>query len=91
MLTCQQITELVTDYLESRMSLADRLRFQMHVGMCRHCRAYLRQIRSTVAVLGELPEDAPMPDDVRDELRRRFADWYAARAAPGSKKKPEPV
>lgn len=82
MLTCQQITELVTDYVEGRMGFGDRLRFQLHLGMCKHCRAYLRQMRATVAALGELPAaDAAMPDEVRDELSRRFADWQRDRAA----------
>ncbi|MEP6866400.1 MAG: zf-HC2 domain-containing protein [Deltaproteobacteria bacterium] len=89
MLSCKQITELVTDFLEGRMSLADRLRFQMHVGMCKHCRAYLRQMKATVTALGRLPEE-PMPDDVRDELRKRFADWHEARAKI-DKNKPEPT
>ncbi len=78
----------MTDYLEGRMSLGDRMRFHMHVGMCKHCRAYLRQMKATVAVLGQLPDQAPMPEDVRDELRRRFADWHKARS---DRNKPEPV
>jgi predicted anti-sigma-YlaC factor YlaD len=74
MLTCQEVTELVTDYLEGRMPFMQRVRFHMHVGMCRHCRAYLRTMRTTVKTLGKLPA-APIPDDVRDELLRRFSDW----------------
>ena len=91
MLTCKEITELVTDYLEGRMSLADRMRFQMHIGMCKHCRAYLKQMKATVTVLGQVPDDAEMPDDVRDELRKRFADWHRARESGGEKKKPDPA
>lgn len=90
MLTCKEITELVTDYLEGRMSLADRMRFQMHVGMCKHCRAYLRQMKATVAALGQMPDDAAMPEDVSDELRKRFAEWRAGRTG-GETKKPEPT
>ena len=74
MLTCQQLTELVTDYLEGRMSLWDRMRFGMHVGMCRHCRAFLRDRRLTIKTLGKMPED-PIPPEVRDELLHRFRDW----------------
>jgi predicted anti-sigma-YlaC factor YlaD len=74
MLTCQQITELVTDYLEGRMSFGDRWRFRMHVGMCRHCREYLRQMRTTIDTVGRLP-DEPMPEHVRDELLERFRTW----------------
>lgn len=92
MLTCREITALVTDYLEGRMRLPDRMRFRMHVGMCRHCRAYLRQMKVTVAALGRLPDGAPMPDEVRDELRRRFAGWRAARArGGGEQKEPDPA
>ncbi len=89
MLSCQQITEIITDYLEGRMSFADRIRFQMHVGMCKHCRAYLRQMKATIGSLGQLP-DEPIPADVRDEMRKRFAAWNDARRSDG-KKKPEPT
>lgn len=74
MLTCHSMTELVTDYLESRLFLRDRLRFQLHLGMCRHCRAYLRQIRATIRTLGRLSTDE-IPGEVRQEPRRRFRDW----------------
>lgn len=74
MLTCREITELVTDYLEGRMGLADRIRFRMHVGMCMHCHAYLRQMRTTIALVGRLP-DEPLPDVVRDALTVRFRNW----------------
>jgi predicted anti-sigma-YlaC factor YlaD len=74
MLRCLDITELVTDYLEGRMTLADRMRFQMHIGMCKHCRAYLRQMRQTIQTLGHLPAE-PIPGDVRDELLQRFRTW----------------
>ncbi len=89
MLSCQEITEIITDYLEGRLSLRDRMRFQMHVGMCKHCRAYLRQMRATIGSLGRLP-DEPIPADVRDEMRKRFAAWNEVRLA-GAKKKPEPT
>ncbi len=74
MLNCQQITELVTDFVEGRMSLGTRMRFRMHVGMCKHCKAYLQQMRITIETVGQLP-DEPMPTDVRDELLRRFRTW----------------
>lgn len=72
MLTCQQLTELVTEYLEGRMSFWRRTQFQMHLGMCKHCRAYIRQMKTTVATLGQLPQE-PVPPDLKDELLKRFA------------------
>ena len=74
MLTCQQLVELVTDYLEGRLSTWDRARFQMHVAMCGHCRAYLDQMRVTVDALGHVPE-VELPEDVQADLLARFASW----------------
>lgn len=71
MLSCRQITELVTDYLEGKLGLVDRVSFQLHVGMCRHCRAYLRQMKTTVRTTGRLG-DEPIPDAVKAELLARF-------------------
>jgi anti-sigma factor RsiW len=75
---CRTLTELITDYLEGKLSVAERVKFEIHLGMCRHCRAYLHQMRQTLAVLGELPE-APMPADVKAELMKRFRGWTAER------------
>jgi len=74
MLSCQEITELVTDYLEGAMTTEERLRFEKHVGLCRHCRAYLNQMRDTADMLKKL-SDEPVPDEVMDELKERFRDW----------------
>jgi len=74
MLTCRELTELVTDYLEDRLSFMDRLRFRMHVGMCRHCRAYLDQMKQTIRALVHLPAEE-IPSDIRDELLQRFRKW----------------
>jgi len=74
MLTCRELTELVTDYLEGRMGWRDRLRFQAHLGMCRHCRRYVRQMKATIAAAGRL-EPEPPPPDVERDLLEKFKDW----------------
>ncbi len=68
------MTELVTDYLEGRLPLPRRVRFQLHLGMCRHCRAYLRQMKATIRTLGRLPQE-PIPPHIADDLLRRFRNW----------------
>ncbi len=74
MLSCREVTELVTDFVEGRLSWWDRLRFQLHLGMCRHCREYLRQMKTTQRLLGSLPPQPP-PPEIEAELLRRFQDW----------------
>jgi anti-sigma factor RsiW len=78
MMSCREVTELVTAYAEGALSLRDRLRFQLHVGMCRHCRAYLRQMRLTAKALGHLPEPE-LPPEIERELLRRFESWKGSR------------
>jgi anti-sigma factor RsiW len=74
MLTCKEITELVTDHAEGNLSFMDRIRFHMHIGMCRHCRRYVRQVKATAAALGRLPPPE-LPPELEDELLRRFEGW----------------
>jgi anti-sigma factor RsiW len=74
MISCRDVTELVTEYAEGRMSFLDRLRFHVHLGMCRHCRRYVRQMKATAKALGKLPPPE-LPAELRDELLRRFDGW----------------
>jgi predicted anti-sigma-YlaC factor YlaD len=81
--TCREITELVTDYLEGRLSLKQQLGFRMHVGKCKDCRAYLRQMKTTVRALGRMPAE-PMPANVRDELLTRFRSMQPRAGRPAA-------
>jgi predicted anti-sigma-YlaC factor YlaD len=74
MLTCRELTELVTDYLEDRLSFGQRLRFEMHLGLCGDCRAYLRQMKQTIATLGSL-HGGDIPEKASKELLTRFRAW----------------
>jgi anti-sigma factor RsiW len=71
--TCQQLTELVTDYLEGRMSDEERMQFEQHIALCRHCRGYFKQMRTIVDTLGRMPAE-PVPDDVMDHLVEQFRE-----------------
>ena len=78
MLTCQELTELITDYLEGRMPLRDRARMRFHLLYCRGCRAYLRQMRLTIRSLGALSTAqslASPPPELPPELIARFRNW----------------
>jgi anti-sigma factor RsiW len=77
-LVCRELVELVTDYLEGRLSAEDRARFEQHVGACDGCTAYVDQMRQTIAALGHIPEDSLSPEIERD-LLVAFRDWHAGR------------
>lgn len=58
----------------------DRVRFQMHIGMCRNCRRYVRQVKATARALGLLPPPEMSPE-LEDELLRRFESWKHTRGS----------
>lgn len=73
-LSCKEIAEAITDYLEGALPIGHRIRFHMHLGMCVGCRNYLKQMKYTIQTLGKLPSE-PIPPEVKDELVRRFRNW----------------
>jgi anti-sigma factor RsiW len=76
-LTCKELVELVTDYLEGALAPAERARFEAHLATCSGCRSYLEQMRHTIALLGGLPE-ASLSEEARGELLTLFRHWRSA-------------
>lgn len=75
-LACRELVELVTEYLEGRLSSTERLRFEAHVARCSGCRAYLDQMRATLRVLGHLNEHL-----LEAEARARLLALYRSYSA----------
>jgi anti-sigma factor RsiW len=75
-IACQELVELVTDYLEGALSEKDRRRFEAHIAGCPNCTAYVEQIRLTVRATGALTEEQLDPH-ARDELLAAFRTWKA--------------
>ena len=73
-LTCKELVELVTDYLEDTLPAGDRARFEEHVSMCEGCQMYIDQMRDMLTLLGSLSTDSLSPDAER-ELRAAFRGW----------------
>jgi predicted anti-sigma-YlaC factor YlaD len=73
MLSCKELTELATDYLEKDLPWRERLRVQVHLSMCRHCRRYLDQMRKVIALLGRLPIE-PVPPNLLEKLLPQFRE-----------------
>jgi anti-sigma factor RsiW len=77
-MTCKELVELVTDYLEMRLPHADLKRFEAHLEECHPCVTYVEQIRQSVAVVGTLSQET-LPDGAADALLAEFRDWKGAR------------
>jgi anti-sigma factor RsiW len=73
-LTCQELVELVTEYLEGTLSPVDKARFEEHIELCPMCQVHLDQLRITVRELGQLREGDIDPA-ILAELKTRFRSW----------------
>lgn len=73
-MTCRELVELVSDYVEGGLATSDRERFEVHLGECDPCAAYLEQIRLLVDASGRLSEEQLDPE-ARDELLIAFRSW----------------
>ncbi|HEU4784926.1 MAG TPA: anti-sigma factor [Ktedonobacterales bacterium] len=70
-LTCQELVELITSYLDDALTSEERQRLERHLMYCRGCRAYLEQMRATLRLVGRLSAE-DLPDDLREGLLIAF-------------------
>lgn len=73
-LTCQELVELVTDYLDGAMAAADVRRSDEHLTICDGCTTYLDQFRKTIDLAGRLTPDSVDPA-AEAELLAAFRGW----------------
>jgi anti-sigma factor RsiW len=61
-LSCQEMVELVTDYLEGSLGWRARRRVAGHLRACEACTRYVEQMRETLDLLGTVPVDTLSPE-----------------------------
>ena len=66
-MACQELVEVITDYLEGALDAEDRRRFEEHLDGCPGCRNYLEQMRATIRLTGTLKSD-PIPANLREQF-----------------------
>jgi anti-sigma factor RsiW len=75
-LVCQEMVELITDYLEGALSRSQRRRFEAHLAACENCTEYLRQMRATIRLTGSLDAEDLTPA-MREEFTELYRRWRA--------------
>jgi anti-sigma factor RsiW len=73
-MTCRELVQVITDYLEGNLSRRDRRRFEAHIRGCDGCTTYVEQMRETIRLSGVLGE-GDLETAARDELLAVFRDW----------------
>ena len=70
-MVCQEVVELVSDYLEGALPRGERRRLERHLAGCPHCSEYLAQMRETIRLTGRL-----VPDDLSPQMREEFGELF---------------
>lgn len=73
MLSCKEVTEIATDFLEENLPWRGRFGVQVHLWMCRYCRRYLDQMRKVVRLLKRLPRE-PVPSSLLEAILPQFQE-----------------
>ena len=73
-LSCQELIELVNDYLEGALPAGLRERFDRHIAHCHGCQAYIAQMRATIDATGGLTPESLSPE-AESELLAAFSGW----------------
>ncbi|WP_432479879.1 anti-sigma factor family protein [Nocardioides sp. GXQ0305] len=72
-LTCQELVELVTDYLDGALDPDTARRFEEHVAECPGCQTYVEQLEETASRLGTIPAES-LSEEMQAFLRSAFRD-----------------
>jgi hypothetical protein len=73
-ISCQEVVELVNDYLERTLSPEQASLFEQHINFCDGCDGYLAQMRATVSTVGRVSEEELTPE-AREKLLGAFREW----------------
>lgn len=73
-LTCKELVEIITEYLEGTLPPPERKRFEEHLKDCEGCQNYLGQMRQTIHAVGKLSSELLAPA-TQQELLQLFRGW----------------
>jgi len=74
-ISCQELVELASDYLDGTLSTAARQAVEHHLAGCPNCPNYLAQLRLTVELTGRVRSD-DVPVELLDVLSRAWEDLH---------------
>ena len=77
---CQELVEVITDYLEEALPASDRIRFEEHLEVCGKCQEYVAQFRRTIEAVGVVSE-RDLDPEVRHGLMEAFRGWSGSNAS----------
>lgn len=78
-MACQELVELVTDFLEGVLGPTETERVNKHLEGCQSCDRYIAQVRATIRATAILPPET-QEIAVEQRLAALHRNWLAGRA-----------
>ena len=76
-ISCQEVVELVTDYLEGELDDATRAELEAHLALCPGCDTYLEQMKVTIEQLGHVPVET-LSEQAQADLMSAFRTFHGS-------------
>ena len=73
--SCQEMIEVVTNYLDDALPADEQQRFERHLSYCAGCNTYVDQMRETIRQTGMVPREESLPPALREEIVAQFRNW----------------
>jgi anti-sigma factor (TIGR02949 family) len=73
--SCQEMIEVVTNYLDDALPHDEHERFERHLSYCAGCNTYVEQIRETIRQTGMVPREESLPPSLREQIVAQFRNW----------------
>lgn len=74
LINCRASYQVLSDYLDGELAVADRMFLRGHLRMCAKCRDYLAQFRRIHELTGA-PVPGELPRDFEELLKRVLERW----------------
>lgn len=75
-LTCEEVNQIIVDYLEDDLPPRQKALFEQHIAMCQCCGPYLDQYRATIDMVKESGEAVPPPPEELVEATMMFLNKH---------------
>ena len=73
--SCQQMTEVVTSYLDDALPPDEHQQFERHLTYCAGCGTYLEQMRETIRQTSMVSREESLPPALRERIVVQFRTW----------------
>lgn len=73
MLTCKNVCDSATAFLEGPTTFRERLSLRFHLLICAKCRQFMEQFKMTIGVSSEIAEVAAPTDEEIEDLVRQLS------------------